>query len=92
MFEAGEPLIEDMASAAGSIFEPEATSSHAAEAGANGSNTSERIASRRKTKPNPATRHVADKAKRDAKVRPRVEAGKKRIVEQTARKSKPGRA
>jgi hypothetical protein len=92
MFEAGEPLIEDMASAADSVFEPEATSSHAAEAGANGSNTSERLVSRRKTKPNPATRHVADTAKRDAKVRPRAEAGKKRIVEQTARKSKPGRA
>lgn len=98
MFEAGNPMIADMASAAGSLSKAEPTPVRALEAHANGLKPPLRVATSRKTKRNShaAMGRVAAKSVRHAKLRARAGAGagKKSIitVEEGRRKSKSGGA
>jgi hypothetical protein len=94
MFEAGNPIIEDMASAADSASKAEASPARASEAAANGK-PSQRIATSRRTKRHARSATVRQPAKsvRHAKARAHAGARKKPMitVEEGRRKSRPGR-
>jgi hypothetical protein len=91
MFEAGNRMIEDMASAADSLSRAAPTPVHALEANANGLKQIRRLAANRKTKRNSsaATRRVA--AKSVAQAKPNSPAAKQRVAAKSEPHAKPGR-
>src|SRR6516162_8318698 len=92
MFEAGNPIIEDMASAADSLSRAAPTPVRALEANANGLKPIRHLAASRNTKRNSpaATRRVAAKSVAHAKPGRRVGGAPTVAVEEARRKSKSG--
>src|SRR5499426_1059150 len=92
MFEAGNPMIEDMASAADSLSRAAPTPVHALEANASGLKPIRHLAASRRTKRNAsaATRRVAAKSEAHAKPGRRVGGAPTVAVEETRSKTKSG--
>jgi len=92
MFEAGNPIIEDMASAADSLSRAAPTPVRALEANADGLKPIRHLAASRNTKRNSpaATRRVAAKSEPHAKPGRRVGGAPTVAVEEARRKSKSG--
>src|SRR6516162_7494807 len=92
MFEAGNPIIEDMASAADSLSRAAPTPVRALEANADGLKPIRHLAASRNTKRNSpaATRRVAAKSVAHAKPSRRVGGAPTVAVEEARRKSKSG--
>jgi len=91
MFEAGNPMIEDMASAADSLSRAAPTPVRALEATANGLKPSGHLAASRRTKQNAsaATRRVA--AKSEAHAKPNSSAATQRVAAKSEPHAKAGR-
>jgi hypothetical protein len=91
MFEAGNPMIEDMASAADSLSRAAPTPVRALEANANGLKPIRLLVASRRTKRNvaTATRRVA--AKSVAHAKPNSPAAKQRVAAKSEPHAKPGR-
>ena len=91
MFEAGNPMIEDMASAADSLSRAAPTPVHALEANASGLTPIRHLAASRKTKRNWSAAMRRAAAKSVAHARPNSPAAKQRVAAKSEPHAKPAR-